>query len=114
MLYLIFAEIRQLSSPKKNGPWFPLSLLDAIESLNSKEVITAPTYQIRAMADDHVSAKPVPGDKNEQNLIPGDTPAQEGPSMGVSMIRPRIYFISMLIQSCRSIVLRIGQLVSLM
>lgn len=60
-----------------------------------------------------VSATTVPSDKNEQSLIPGDTPAQEGPSMGVSLIGLRIYFIVRLIQSYRSIVSRIGQLVSL-
>ena len=64
------------------------------------------------MADDNASAKPVPDDKNEQSLMPGDTPAQEGPSMGVSLIRLRIYSPFMLIRSYRSIVLRIGQLVS--
>lgn len=65
------------------------------------------------MADDNASAKPVPVDKNEQSLIPGDTPAQEGLSMGVSLVRLGICHIFMLILSCRSIVSRIDQLVSL-
>lgn len=64
------------------------------------------------MADDNASAKAIPEDKNEQSLIPGDTPAQEGPSMGVSLIRLGNFFLFMLIRSHRSIVLRIGQLVS--
>ena len=65
------------------------------------------------MADDNVPTEPVPNNKNEQSFIPGDTPAQEGPSMGVSLIGFMIYFMIRLIQSCRSIVSRIGQLVSL-
>ena len=65
------------------------------------------------MAEDNASTKPATADKNELSLIPGDTPAQEGPSMGVSLLRFRIYSIITLTKTYRSIVPRIGQLVSL-
>lgn len=89
------------------------TLLYTIENLKLKEVHYSFHILIRAMADDNASAEPATGDKHEQNLIPGDTPAQEGSSMGVSLIKLGIYLIAMLIQSYRSIVPRIGQLVSL-
>lgn len=40
------------------------------------------------MADENAPAKPA---ADPQSLIPGDTPAQEGPSMGVSSLELRIY-----------------------
>ncbi len=38
------------------------------------------------MAEGNATVKPTGGDQNEHTLIPGDTPAQEGASMGVSLL----------------------------
>lgn len=39
------------------------------------------------MADENAKVKSAEGDKNEKSPISGDTPAQEGASMGVSLLQ---------------------------
>ena len=37
------------------------------------------------MAEEEVATKAPESDAHEESLFPGDTPAQEGPTMGVSL-----------------------------
>lgn len=42
------------------------------------------------MADEDVATKAPEGDAAEQSAVPGDTPAQTGPTMGVSSASSKI------------------------